>query len=409
MRGFVFVMLWLLPGWLAAQRLLWELPPLLYSETPAGDPVAALAEKGFRMEGNTQTDRLRSLLRALDIPEASQVLVFSKTSHQNPLIHPRQPRALYFSENAYVGFVPGGMLEVAIQDPRLGMVFYLIENEPGVDFAPLRDHGTCISCHGTGRTEHAPGVLVRSVFPAADGQPLLAHGSHDVHHETPLPQRWGGYYVTGRSSLPHLGNATFRENESPRPQVHSLDDLSGRIDTSRYLRPTSDIVALLVLEHQCRMHNLLNAASLEYRRASHLAQAIDPAADPDAGAVGRLAEDWARRITACLLFENEADPGDELEGDPAFQDAFTARFPRSAAGDSLADFRLHGRLFKFPCSYMIHSSAFHSLPAPLRQRVYNRIGEALDGNAPHGPRIAAPQRAKIRAILAETLPDWPPA
>jgi hypothetical protein len=371
--------------------------------------VAALAEKGFRMEGVTQTDRLRSLLQALNIPEASQVLVFSKTSHQNPLIHPRQPRALYFSENAYVGHVPGGMLEVAIQDPRLGMVFYLIENEPGVDFAPLRDHGTCISCHGTGRTEHAPGVLVRSVFPAADGQPLLAHGSHDVHHETQLPQRWGGYYVTGRSSLPHLGNTTFRENETPQPQVHALRELSGRIDPSRYLRPTSDIVALLVLEHQCRMHNLLNAASLEYRRASHLAQAIDPAADPDAGATGRLAEDWARRITACLLFENEADPGDELEGDPSFQDAFTARFPRSKAGDSLADFRLHGRLFKFPCSYMIYSSAFQSLPEALRRRVLIQLQDALEGKPPQGPRIAAPQRAKIKAILAETLPDWPPA
>lgn len=42
----------------------------------------------------------------------------------------------------------------------------------------------------------------------------------------------------------------------------NLEDLSGTINTEKYLAPTSDIVALLVLEHQCRMHNLLTKAKL---------------------------------------------------------------------------------------------------------------------------------------------------
>jgi hypothetical protein len=397
---------------LRGQALPWELPPTRYSETPASDPLAKLAEGlangSRRIEGRTELERLRFILRELRVPEESQVLVFSKTSHQNPLIHPLNPRCLYFSEDAYVGYVPGGIIEAVVQDPVLGPVFYLIDagSSGGRVIVIERDTTNCIQCHGTGRTEHVPGVFVRSVFPDADGHPLLSLGSHDVTHETPLPQRWGGYYVTGSSSLPHLGNRTYREGEEPSPEIHHLGDLRGILDTGRYLRPTSDIVALMVLEHQCRMHNLLTSATMQYRRAFHLARAFDPAADPDEGSAGRVAASAADKITACVLFANEADPGDGLAGDEAFQKAFGSRHPRATSGDSLADFRLHGRLFKFPCSYMIYSSAFEGLPDTVKSLVLERMREALDGRGPHGGRIQASTRARIRAILEETWPAW---
>jgi hypothetical protein len=401
----------LLASCLYGQSFPWELPPIRYSETRATDPLSSLAAdlaNGKRVVvGETDLERLRFILRELRVPEQSQVLVFSKTSHQNALIHPQNPRCLYFSEDAYVGYVPGGIIEVAIQDPALGPVFYQINSgNRNAGMLIERDLSNCIQCHGTGRTEHVPGMLVRSVFPDAEGHPLLSLGSGDITHETPVPERWGGYYVTGGTSLPHLGNRTYVETEKPEPQVHHLGDLRGVLNTERYLRPTSDIVALMVLEHQCRMHNLLTAATVLYRRAAYMARAFDPNADPDLGSAGRLAEGAADGIVACIFFENEADPGEDLSGDEAFQNAFTSRFPASGSGNSLADFRLHGRIFKFPCSYMIYSAAFKGLPATVKRHVVEKMRAALDGEGPHGKRLQASTRGKIKTILAETWPEW---
>ena len=118
----------------------WDLPPLRYSDTAATDPVAKLAAEiasGRRgIEGATVLDRLRFVLNLLEVPEESQVLVFSKTSKQNPLINPANPRALYFNERSYVGYVPGGEIEVLTHDPVLGPVFYLIDT-------PLADRSRC--------------------------------------------------------------------------------------------------------------------------------------------------------------------------------------------------------------------------------------------------------------------------
>jgi hypothetical protein len=394
---------------------LWDLPPLRYADTAAGDPVSKLAAEirdGRRIEGMEPLGRLRFVLDLLDVPEESQVLVFSKTSKQNPLIHPGNPRCLFFNENAYVGYVPGGDIEVAAYDPLLGPVFHLIRG--GGQGEPLRvkrDTSDCLSCHGTARTESVPGVLVRSVFPDENGMPILPLGTYLIDHTSPLAERWGGYYVTGKSSLPHLGNRTFLEtDERALPdQPVQLATLAGRIDVSRYPRATSDIVALMVLEHQCRIHNLLTAASMNYRRASFLAKALDPASDPDLGSAGKIADAAAEKIIAALLFENEADLGEDgIEGYPAFQEAFTRRFPKSKEGRSLADFHLGTRIFKHRCSYMLYSAAFAALPARVKSALVSGLRMALETPVSSGdfPHLADSERRRIAAILADTLPDW---
>ena len=391
----------------------WDLPPLRYSDTAASDPLAKLAAElasGARqIKGATGLDRLKFVLKELRVSEDSQVLVFSKTSFQNPLIHPQNPRALYFSDDTYVGYVPGGDIEVIIQDPLLGVVFYLIDSTQDGGLKIERDLSSCISCHGTTNTENVPGVQVRSVFSNQEGQPLLAMGTSQVNHETPLAERWGSYYVTGRSSLPHLGNRTYEENGLSEPRPSDLRDLAETLDASKYPRPTSDIVALLVLEHQCRVHNLLNAATLQYRRAAFLTRALDPQADPDAGSAGRVADAVADRIVESLFFKDEADPGEGIEGSEEFQKMFLARYPRTRDGDSLADFQLYDRIFKRRCSFMIYSSAFRGLPARVKSAVFGKMHEVLSGNDPAFPWLKAPERKQITGILAETLPDWPRA
>lgn len=389
----------------------WDMPPLRYSDTAPTDSLSKLAAdlaSGVRKaEGATGLERLRFVLKELRVPEESQVLVFSKTSFQNPLIHPRNPRSLYFSDEAYVGYVPGGDIEVIIQDPLLGPVFYLIEATASGGLKIERDLSNCISCHGTSNTENVPGMQVRSVFSDQDGRPLLAMGTRQVTHDTPLAERWGSYYVTGRSSLPHLGNRTYREGAAAEPRTSDLADLANTLDVSKYLRPTSDIVALLVLEHQCRMHNLLNAATQQYRRAAYLTRALDPQADPDAGSAGRVADGMADKIVDCLLFKDEADPGEGIEGGEEFQKIFEARYPRTLDGESLADFQLYDRIFKRRCSFMIYSSAFRNLPARVKSAVYAKMQAALSGDDPAVAWLKAPERKRITAILAETLPDWP--
>ncbi|MFD0894968.1 hypothetical protein KBB96_03865 [Luteolibacter ambystomatis] len=393
----------------------WEQPPIDYSKAAAKDPAGtlgqALADGSLKLTATTPLERMKEVLVLLKIPVESQVLVFSKTSKQNPLIDPGNPRALYFSENAYAGYVPGGQMEIIAHDSVLGPVYRTIDLGGEVKVPVMhRQTSDCLSCHGTARTLDVPGVMVRSVFADADGRPLLEFGSTDVNATTPLEQRWGGYYVTGRSSLPHLGNRFFRRGETPQPPTEAvqLDRVDQSLDPVKYPRATSDIVALLVLEHQCQLYNLMTSASYRHRRMSWMARAFDPKADPDTGTAGKLADDDAVKIVDALLFKDAAPMGDGVEGDEAFQSVFMKRFPVTREGDSLADFHLGAKLFKNRCSYMIYSEVFASLPVRVKTAVVKRLRGILeaDGETPGYEYLKKPERERIVAILRETLPIY---
>jgi len=156
---------------LSMAREIFEQPPIRYSVGESRDPVALLArdwEQGRNLiHATTPLGFLRELLAKLDVPEESQVLVFSKTSHQNDLISPQTPRALYFSDEIHVGYVPGGDIEVIACDPLLGPVFHLIETGHGNTTPRVKRSNSCLSCHANARTENVPGMLVRSVVPDA--------------------------------------------------------------------------------------------------------------------------------------------------------------------------------------------------------------------------------------------------
>lgn len=403
----------------AGAREFFDEMPVLYSATESRDPMALLArdwEEGRnRIADTTPLGFLRGLLDKLDVPEESQVLVFSKTSHQNRLITPQTPRALYFSDETYVGYVLGGEIEVIACDPVIGPVYYLVGvPRPGRPAQAVRD-SSCLSCHATGNTEGVPGMLVRSVIPADDGRPILRLGSHLTTHASPLTERWGGWYVTGsHEGILHMGNVTTTPDKDDALDMEAganWQTLEGKIDTSRYLRPTSDIVALMVLEHQCRMHNLMTKAGMEYRRALWLSRVVNPELDEAETDTTshRVAVSAAAAIVREMLFVDEARPGPlGVEGDPAFQQAFAAAAPRCPDGRSLKDFRLTGRMFQHRCSYMIHSHVFASLPAKVRDMVHARLREILidHDDAEEFADIGPRERASIAAILDATHPQW---
>ena len=105
----------------------YEQEPISYSDPQVADPVAAL-QKQLQL-GRAKLDYEPAMVtwggaRALDIPESSQTLVFSKTSFQRDRIAPRDPRAVYFNDDVYIGWVQGGeVVEVSAVDPRKGRSF----------------------------------------------------------------------------------------------------------------------------------------------------------------------------------------------------------------------------------------------------------------------------------------------
>lgn len=393
-----------------------ELPPIKYSETASNDAVARMAKEiesgDWVLPPSDGKEFLRAVLKKLDIPEESQVLVFSKTSLQNSLINQRNPRALYFSMDAYVGWMPGGKVEVIIQDEKLGPVFYTIDPPFGDRPAKVvRATDSCLQCHATSRTSGVPGMFIRSVVPDQNSHPILSAGTSLVTDSTPLKDRWGGWYVSGSSDHPHLGNRWVPDSELDGvefpAEVSKLDDLSSLIDTSKYLQPTSDIVALMVLEHQCRTHNLMTKAKMSFLRAQYFQKSYSDEEDlssPD-GMSWKTADSTAKEIVNAFLFADEVDPGgDGVEGSEAFAGAFAKRGVKTEKGKSLRDFRLYGRIFKNRCSYMVHSLAFKGLPDMVKERVFFHLRHALESETDN--HLSSREKKTVRGILEETVPGF---
>ena len=406
----------------------YENAPIRYSESKPNDAAQRLER--LMAEGQVKIDRtdawtvLRDLMKQLNIPAESQVMVFSKTSKQNDRINPQTPRVIYFGDNAYVGYCLGGSIEVSTIDPKLGPIFYLLDPdvEPKKPLHFERDQ-SCLSCHGGPFTPEVPGVIVRSVFPGPEGHPIMSQGSTVVDTTTPFSDRWGGWYVTGRhGSELHRGNVTAIETSDQTCEIDfekgsNVTNLSKLFDTTPYKRKTSDIVALMVLEHQTSVQNVLTKANHTAMRAMHMQTSLqrelgEKVESEPTGTARRIIDHCADDVVEALLFKDEAVlPDGGIEGDPAFQTAFTKRSPQSSDGRSLKDFQLLSRLFKYRCSYMVYSLTFQHLTPPLKKTVFDRLWTVLDGKDTSGDfdYLNDSERGHIRRILAETLPGAPAA
>ena len=173
-----------------------ELPPIKYSETASQGAVAKMAAEidsgDWVVRKVDEKAFLKALLKKLNIPEESQVLVFSKTSLQNSLINQRNPRLIYFSMDACVGWVLGDKVEVIIEDEKLGPVFYTIDPPFGDRSARVvRATDSCLQCHATSRTSGVPGMFIRSVVLDQNSHPILSAGTSLVTDSTPFKEGGG--------------------------------------------------------------------------------------------------------------------------------------------------------------------------------------------------------------------------
>ena len=380
----------------------WEREPIRYSTAPADNVMNRLAPKlgdgTVRLEYRADTGYLKDLLAALNVPESSQTLVFTKTSLQRHRIGPATPRALYFNDDVYVGFCQkGDVIEVAAPDARLGTVFYTVGQKPGEP--TVRRHAdNCLLCHGSSANRAVPGHVLRSVVPERDGEPSLSAPARRVDHTTPFAERWGGWYVTGtHGSMTHRGNQLADDPEPGAGQ--NVVELAGRFKLKPYLTPHSDIAALMVLEHQAGVHNRLARATLEGRIALHR---------EDAG-TDKVIRELGDELVDFLLFRDEVKLTAEVAGTSSFRPEFERRGPFDSQGRSLRQFDLRTRLFKYPCSYLIYSDAFQKLPAEIKEQTLRRVYAILTGaeGAKEFAHLSSADRQAIREILADTLPDKP--
>src|SRR5581483_666449 len=277
-----------------------EQDPINYSKSSPADSVAQLQQKidsgAVTLEFDAQHGWLPSVLKALHVPVSSQGLVFSRTSLQVDRIAPWTPRAIYFNDDVYVGWVQGGpIMEIASADPQLGGVFYTLSQEKSDHPKFERQTHTCLQCHdSSSSTGGVPGFIMRSVVTDRYGYPV-ASDLGATTDATPMEKRWGGWYVTGTmGDPPHMGNVFVPKlaheignmqsylSQNKVVSAHDVTSLKDRFDVDPYLAPDSDAVALLVLAHQTYVHNLITRAGYEARISG---ERLDPRAK---GAAERL-------------------------------------------------------------------------------------------------------------------------
>ena len=393
----------------AAPPLRYEAPPHGYWERPLDDAFSRWwREHSSALAGQppaaTELEAVRRVLAALRIPESSQMLVFSATSLQRT-IGPHRPRALYFNDELYLGWVPGGRLEIAADDPVLGPVFFIVSLTQGGKLGEPERQTRCLNCHGNADTGNLPALLSASVLPDEDGGSLETFREPGTGHQVPLAARFGGWHVTDAepAAVP-LANVI---GQSSGGQTRRLPNAAGeRFALDRYLRPTSPLLPQLVHEHQLGGVNLLTAALYRAREV----------APPDKGAPGPEAaaelDALAARIVRYFLFADEAAlPAGGVPRDPDFARDFAATRRPDTLGRSLKDLDLQTRLFTHRCSYLIHTPLWRGLPGVVKDRVWRGLDEALaaDSPTPPGRHLPEAERRAIQRIISETCddrPDW---
>lgn len=399
-----------------------ERAPILYSSADADSPVTRLQTRidqgDLDLDHDEQNGYLRALLRELEIPVSSQVLVFSKTSFQPTRISPRTPRAIYFNDDVYVGWVRNSdTLELSAADTNLGTSFYTLTHQGGA-LRLRRETHQCLQCHASSHTNQIPGHIVRSVFPDPDGNPVYRAGTFRTDQTSPFEERWGGWYVSGtHGSQRHMGNVVVENpDESESLDVDggaNLGDLSTKFDTAPYLSKHSDLVALMVLEHQTAVHNLITAANFKTRQALHyqaeMNRLFKEPEDYRSESTKSRIRNACRRLVKSMLFCGETNLTDPVAGTSSFAEDFAARGPFDARGRSLRQFDLEKRMFKYPCSYLVYSEAFNGLPSAALEEIYRQLHEVLIGkdSDPDFAHLTENDRQAILEIIRETKQGLP--
>jgi hypothetical protein len=384
-------------------------PGVNYSAGPLSDRFTRLMQdiEAGRITLSHEADGrgyLDSMLEALDIDPDSQFLVFSDTALKTRLVNANTPRALYFNDDTYVGFNPGSRsIEIAAMDPLLGPVFFDFSQDPE-HIEMEREVNQCLRCHDSYSMSGGgvPRFLLSSVLANPEGEIVTHEISIVTDTSTPLNRRWGGMYVTGRhGNQETLGNFVI-DDVSRLTNLNlsangNKDDLSEFLDTTPYISNGSDIVGLMVLEHQLEVQNRLTRVIFESRTLLHQEGQID--------------EDVLKMLIQPLLeslfMVHEITLIDTIIGDSGFTERFQKLGVSDTRGRSLRELDLQTRTFTYPFSYLIYSEAIEALPVQVKAKLFEGIREVLAGQStePVFDRLTVGERESVAAILLDTKPE----
>jgi hypothetical protein len=318
-----------------------------------------------------------------------------------------------------VGYVQGSqLLEFASVDPNLGAVFYTLDQEQKGPPRFQREIYFCLICHDSAAvTGGVPGFMTLSVLPDKEGNAIRSAPANPMSDQTPFRERFGGWYVTGtHGAQRHRGNTVLPLNIASMldrfdwSKGGNLARLDEHIDTSGYLTPDSDIVALIALTHQTRMHNLMTRANYETQRALQDEKSVSVGSAQPADGYSSVTVERIRAAVEPLVrgmfFVREAPLTDSVRGVSGFAADFEMSGVRDRKGRSLKDLDLNRRFLRYPLSYLIYSPAFDALPAPAKDYFYERTRTILSGADKDFGHLSAEDRAAIFEILTDTKSDF---
>ena len=168
----------------------------------------------------------------------------------------------------------------------------------------------------------------------------------------------------------------------------------------------------MIIEHQTHLQNLITRANYHTRIAlrdeallnKELHRPQDYQAESTLGRIRSVCEP----LVKALLFVGEEPLTAPITGSSGFAEQFAAQGPHDKLLRSLRQLDLNRRLLRYPCSYLIYSDAFDSLPTSAKQYVYGRLWEVLSGKdtSTDFARLSPVDRRQVLDILRDTKPDF---
>ena len=271
---------------------------------------------------------------------------------------------------------------------------------------------TCLACHDTYELSGGgvPRFLLMSSYVNVRGDQLTHEDSILTTDETPIESRWGGWYVTGQTGKQvHVGNIQVHTVQElvklDSVRRGNIDTLQGLFDTTPYLSDKSDVVALLVLQHQVTVQNLLTRVNFEVRAA--LAKSGGKPAALSGKVQGEL-RGYMDALAKGMLFGDAVPYTDTIRGTSGFDVWFQKQGPTDPQGRSLRQLDLKTRLLRYPLSYLVYTPSFDALPDYARDYLYGRFAAVLQGreHSDSYPTISDSARQDTLAILSATKPSF---
>jgi hypothetical protein len=238
-----------------------------------------------------------------------------------------------------------------------------------------------------------PGFVVRSLDTDAAAEIVAGTDTNNVTHCTPINERWGSWFVSNApQDWEHRGNTVGSgDTRTPIPN----ERLNRVFSSPLYPSKGSEVLPLLLHDHQTHMHNYITRLGMEgqERIASygHL----------------RYLQVQIVAFLRYLLFVEEAPLASPINASENFIEAFQRNAKRDSKGRSLKDLDLKTRLFRFPCSFLLDSEAFRKMPAMVREAILAKLHQVLLGENPDRTfeSLSLPDRQAILEILKATAPD----